>query len=160
MSALERAFYTALCVSLAVVTGMPADAEVSEYVRSRAAAAGYTVQTLDSTADSAILGQWYLEGVLAKDCIDGFFYEFRPDGYAVDQTGHKYRYEVESDKIVIRGTGTAVFQMSGGGFFVPSHECLLGRLVRGAPLQIKVPGEDPRKVPKAPSDPYSVRRLY
>lgn len=147
-------------VLLALLPSTFAEAEVNDYVRSRAAMAGYTVQELDSTARSAILGQWYLEGVASKDCIDGFFYEFRADGFAVDQFGRKHRYELESDKIVIHGTNIAVFQMSGGGFFLPSFECLLARLVRGAPLPIKVPGEDPRKAAKAPADPYSARRAY
>ena len=58
---------------------------------------GRTMERMGPDVKQRIQGQWYEEGVRQDPCIErSFFFEFRPDGLAVDERGYKSPYEIRS----------------------------------------------------------------
>lgn len=154
---LAAIFVGAMFAAPAIAEDSGGDVALAQ-ARKRAALVDLTIEKLGVGAKAKILGQWYLEGLLDKECIGGFFREFRPDGSHATLMGegvwtiHEYHVQLDS--------GFRIYQID-GDFVLPSAKCIFAKLVRGPRVELgRKKGANVAPPPPEPADPYAVKRAY
>ena len=143
-SSIKEKIFSFLIVSITLASPDLAEnsteiSRATQHMQNAAKTFNLTPQNISSEDKSSILGQWYLEGVADKSCVNDFFAEFNADGSVNDNLGNALHYQLKEKFIEVTLKDEAklyLFKLS-GNYYLPSFECLLSRLVRGPKFNLK-----------------------